>query len=88
MVKQVLVSLTASKQLKELGDAVKGRVKSALSKYSKTGAGDTKRLHGIRGKEDLIRLRVGDYRVVFREDAFSIRVTQVFHRSRGYGWLE
>ena len=41
-----------------------------LERYAATGAGDVKTLVGRPGK----RLRVGDFRVIFEEDATTIRV--------------
>ncbi|MCD6146431.1 MAG: type II toxin-antitoxin system RelE/ParE family toxin [Thermoplasmata archaeon] len=44
-------------------------------------------LKGLKGREDLYRLRVGDYRIIYYEDDECIKVTQIIHRSRGYDWL-
>jgi len=44
-------------------------------------------LKGLKGREDLYRLRVGDYRIIYYKDDECIKVTQVIHRSRGYDWL-
>ena len=51
-----------------------------LERYAETGAGDVKTLVGRPGK----RLRVGDYRVVFEEDATTIRVLTVGPRGGVY----
>ncbi len=34
------------------------------------------------------RIRVGDYRIVFRIEGPDVYVVRAFHRSDGYGWLE
>lgn len=44
------------------------RVKQAVERLATTGAGDVKRLQGIKPPE--FRLRVGDYRVRNRRDAY------------------
>ena len=44
--------------------------------YASAGTGDVKRLKGQAG----CRLRVGDYRVIFFEDATTITVVAVGHR--------
>lgn len=36
----------------------------------------------------VFRLRVGDWRVVFRARGEDLEVVRVFHRREGYGWLE
>ena len=45
------------------------------------------KLKGIKGREDLYRLRVGDYRIIYYENSKCIKVTQIIHRSKGYDWL-
>jgi mRNA interferase RelE/StbE len=47
-----------------------------LQAYPSAGTGDVKRLKGQAG----CRLRVGDYRVIFFEDAKAITVVAVGHR--------
>jgi mRNA-degrading endonuclease RelE of RelBE toxin-antitoxin system len=42
------------------------RILHALARYASAGVGDVKRLQGIDPPE--LRLRVGDYRVRFKED--------------------
>jgi mRNA-degrading endonuclease RelE of RelBE toxin-antitoxin system len=88
MPKAVLLSTPARKQFESLDGSVKDRIRKALGKLSEAGAGDIKRLRGVRGRETLLRLRVGDYRVVYRDDPDAIRITQIFHRGKGYDWLE
>jgi mRNA interferase RelE/StbE len=51
-----------------------------LQTYASTGSGDVKRLKGQAG----CRLRVGDYRVIFFEDAKTITVAAVGHRREIY----
>jgi mRNA interferase RelE/StbE len=48
--------------------------------YAIKGSGDVKRLKGTQG----CRLRIGDWRVVFIEDARSITVAAVGHRREIY----
>jgi len=88
MPKEVLLSTPAQKQFESLDGSVKDRVRKALRKLADTGGGDIKRLHGVRGRETLLRLRVGDHRVVYRDDPDAIRIIQIFHRGKGYDWLE
>jgi len=88
MPKEVLLSTPARKQFEKLDRSVRDRIRKALRKLASAGGGDIRRLHGVRGRETLLRLRVGDYRIVYRDDRDAIRVTQIFHRGKGYDWLE
>ncbi|MBI5281705.1 MAG: type II toxin-antitoxin system RelE/ParE family toxin [Candidatus Solibacter usitatus] len=59
------------------------RILVTLASYLATGAGDTESLHGA--LEGQVRLRVGDWRVIFcpRPDC-RIDVLRVVHRSEAY----
>ena len=57
------------------------RIFAALHRFAETGAGDVKRLQG---QADELRLRVGDYRVRFVEEADATTVKRVLHRSEAY----
>jgi len=58
------------------------RVTRAIERFAATGLGDVRRLSG----EDSLRLRVGDWRVIFTHDAdrTSIIVLRVLPRGRAY----
>lgn len=87
MVRPVLLSTPAQKQLARLDAVTRRRVRVGLKRLAAGGRVDVQRLIGVKGREDLFRLRVGDYRIVYRDDKDAIRVVQILHRSRGYGWL-
>jgi mRNA interferase RelE/StbE len=87
MPKQILLSTPAQKQFGKLDNEIKKRVKNALHRLADSGAGDIKEMKGIKGGADLYRLRVGDYRLVYSLDSDAIRITQIFHRGKGYDWL-
>jgi mRNA interferase RelE/StbE len=90
MPKAILISKVARKQLNSLPKDMQLRVKTvlyALNESEKKKTQDIKRLKGIDGREDLFRLRIGDYRVVYFQDANSFKVIQIFHRKKGYKWL-
>ena len=58
------------------------RIFTALLRLAETGEGDVKFLKGQSGE---LRLRVGDYRVRFTEEADdTIRIHSVRHRSEAY----
>lgn len=50
---------------------------------SRTGA-DVVRLKGTKGREDLFRLRIGNYRAIYAVQGRTVYVTDLFHRGRGY----
>jgi mRNA-degrading endonuclease RelE of RelBE toxin-antitoxin system len=58
------------------------RVKQAIERFAETGAGNVKRLQGIKPPE--FRLRVGDYRVRFHQDGATIRILRVRNRREAY----
>ncbi|RZN31907.1 MAG: type II toxin-antitoxin system RelE/ParE family toxin [Methanosarcinales archaeon] len=90
MSKAILLSKIAGKQLGSLPEDIRNKVRKVL--YSlidpeKGGMLDTKKLKGVRGGADLVRLMIGNYRVVYFEDVDSFRIIQIFHRGKGYKWL-
>ena len=85
--KKVLLSSIAAKQYNNLDKSNKTRIKKALVKLSETGKGDIKKLRGTKGRESLLRLRIGDYRIIYAEHDDEINIIQIIHRSKGYDWL-
>ena len=55
--------------------------------YESRAGADIARLRGIKGRDDLFRLRIGDYRVIYAVVAGIIYVTDIFHRGKGYRQL-
>ncbi|MFV9629483.1 MAG: type II toxin-antitoxin system RelE family toxin [Methanosarcinales archaeon] len=90
MSKPIFLSKIAKKQLDSLPDDTRNRIKNALytlSDAEKSIKIDTKKLKGIKGREDLFRLRIGNYRIVYFEDVKSFKIIQIFHRGKEYKWL-
>ena len=54
-----------------------------LLRYVRTGNGDVKSLHG--SMQGRLRLRVGDYRVIFRPIGGTLLINAVRHRREAYG---
>jgi mRNA interferase RelE/StbE len=59
---------------------IRKRINAKLTIYASNGSGDVKRLKGANG----CRLRIGDWRVIFIEDARSITVIAVGNRKDIY----
>jgi mRNA-degrading endonuclease RelE of RelBE toxin-antitoxin system len=65
-----------------LDKALARRVKQAVERFAATGAGNVKQLQGIDPPE--FRLRVGDWRVRFRQNAGAILVLRIRNRKDAY----
>ena len=74
--KTIILSGAAAKEVEALPVAPREAVDQALGKYAISGRGKVKRLGGAGS-----RLRVGDYRVFFDEDAETITVLSVRRRT-------
>lgn len=55
--------------------------------YESRAGADIARLRGTKGREDLFRLRIGDYRVIYAVVAGIVYITEIFHRGKGYKQL-
>lgn len=74
--KELLFTSAAARQWGKLPDTIRSRINARLETYATTGHGDVKKLKGRAGA----RLRVGDWRVIFFEDARTITVVAVGNR--------
>ena len=68
----------ALKDLAALDKPIARRIKQAVERFAQTGAGDVKRLQGIRPPE--FRLRSGDWRVRFQLQSNTIQILRVRNR--------
>lgn len=64
----------------KLSPDVRKRIDAKLTVYATNGSGDVKRLKSAAG----CRLRIGDWRVIFIEDAKSITIIAVGNRREIY----
>jgi mRNA interferase RelE/StbE len=79
----VLVMPSAEKDLRALDAAVARRVANKLQAIESEGriVGNVKRLTG---RPPRFRLRVGQYRVLFRMDGDTMKVFRIAHRREAY----
>lgn len=79
---EVLASTAAQRDIRRLPPGTKPRVSEAIAGLREDPRGKAEKLVG----EDAYRIRVGDYRIVFRVDDGSRRVliTRVKHRREIY----
>jgi len=78
--KAVSFTPTATRQWLKLSPDIRKRIDAKLTVYATNGSGDVKRLRGAPG----CRLRIGDWRVIFIEDAGSITIIAVGNRKDIY----
>jgi mRNA interferase RelE/StbE len=78
--KAVSFTPAATRQWFRLSADIRKRIDAKLMSYADEGSGDVKRLKGILG----CRLRIGDWWVIFIEDARSITVVAIGHRREIY----
>jgi mRNA interferase RelE/StbE len=90
MNKKVRLSTKAQKEFKKLPKNVKKRIRTALHDLADNDIKrlDVKKLKGVEGREDLYRLRVGNYRITYFPEINTIKVIRIIHRGKGYNWLD
>jgi mRNA interferase RelE/StbE len=77
LVKTIILTLSAAKELEALPGDGRRQVEAGLHRYAMTGQGDVKALQG----RDGYRLRIGSYRVIFDEDATMILAIYIGRRA-------
>lgn len=90
---KVFLTHAAARTVRGLPPETKRRLKRAvlalpMDPIGEKGKLDVRRLAGHGDIGPVYRLRVGDWRAVFRILGARIEVVRVFHRSEGYGWME
>lgn len=80
LMKAVYFTPAATRQWLKLSPDVRKRLDAKLTVYATNGSGDVKRLKSAAG----CRLRIGDWRVIFIEDAKSITIIAVGNRREIY----
>lgn len=78
--RSIVFTPAALRRWTKLSATVRARIRTRLEAFAATGRGDVKALKGRAG----MRLRVGDWRVIFYEDGDTIVVVAVGHRRNIY----
>jgi mRNA interferase RelE/StbE len=78
--KPIVFTPASTRQWVKLAAQVRKRIDARLTEFATSGKGDVKRLRGREG----LRLRVGDWRVIFYEEDGSIVIVAVGHRREIY----
>lgn len=82
MPKKIVWNDRAKADLRAIEQSMALRILHALARAVFTGEGDVKRLQGIQPPE--FRLRVGDYRIRFRDFENTVEIISVKHRREAY----
>jgi len=56
-----------------------------VNPYEPRPNADIVRLRGVKGREDLFRLKIGDYRAIYAIEDHATYITDIFHRSYASG---
>lgn len=77
------------KFLRALDADTKDRIKLALKNlennpFRNRPKADIKKLGSTKGRENLYRLRIGEYRAVYAVEGNTVWVTEIFLRGKGY----
>ncbi len=81
--KRIHFSPTAKSDVRAIEKSAAMRVLTGLHRYAESGQGDIKALEG--DLAGLLRLRVGEYRVLFDETGDAVKVHRVRNRREAYG---
>jgi mRNA-degrading endonuclease RelE of RelBE toxin-antitoxin system len=82
MAKRIVWTAQAKADLRGIDQAIALRILKIMARYVLTGEGDTKQLRDI--QPPLIRLRVQDHRVFFRDKGDCLEISRVLHRREAY----
>jgi mRNA interferase RelE/StbE len=83
-VKNIAYSGEALKSLRRLPSNDAQRIRDKIEQYAKDPASQANNIKKLRGRDGL-RLRVGDWRVIFDEEEDGIRVLVIGPRGSVYG---
>jgi mRNA-degrading endonuclease RelE of RelBE toxin-antitoxin system len=82
MAKRIAWTDSAKSDLRAIDQKTALHILHGLARFAVLGVGDVKQLQGIEPPE--FRLRVGEYRVRFRDLADSLEILAVKHRREAY----
>ena len=86
---EVKLHREVAKTLERMSPQLRSRIIRGLraleaNPYESRAGADVVRLRGTKDREDLFRLRIGDYRVIYAVEAKIVYVTDIFRRGKGY----
>lgn len=78
--KLIVFQPSAARALDGIRSDMRMRLETALADCALNGTGDTKRMSGT----NTVRLRIGDYRIIFDETADRLTILVIGHRREIY----
>jgi mRNA interferase RelE/StbE len=78
--KTIVLQPSAARSLDKIAEPFRSKIADELAAYALGKPCDTKAMKGL----PTVRLRIGDYRVIFDEDQTTISVLAVGHRREIY----
>ncbi|KPF71130.1 cytotoxic translational repressor of toxin-antitoxin stability system [Bosea sp. AAP35] len=82
--KVAIYSRDALKTLRGLPTNVADRIRSKIEQYVADPASQANNVKALQGDKRYLRLRVGDWRVIFREDGSVVLIVRVAPRGSAY----
>lgn len=82
--KRVTYSRDAEKTLRSMPSNTRRLIVGKIEQYAADPASLANNVKALRGEAGYFRLRVGDWRVLFREDGLVISVTRIAPRGSAY----
>jgi mRNA interferase RelE/StbE len=79
----VVYTKTAAKQLGKIGPSITVIIRAKIEQYAEHPASLANQIKRLKGQE-FLRLRVGNYRVIFTEDGIVMMVVKIGHRREIY----
>ena len=84
MAKRVEYSAAAQKTLRRMNRATAKRIRSKVRLLASDPAALANNVKALKGGGGLMRLRVGDWRVIYTEDLVVVKVVRVAPRGSAY----
>jgi mRNA interferase RelE/StbE len=84
MTTRVEYSAAAQKTLRRIDRATAKRIRTKVALLASDPAALANNVKALKGGEGLIRLRIGDWRVIYTEDLFVLTVLRVAARGSAY----
>jgi mRNA interferase RelE/StbE len=82
--KSVVITKAAAKALRKMDQTIAVRIIAKIEQYAADPASLANNVKVLVGMDGVLRLRVGDWRVLFTEDLVIILVLKIAHRSEAY----
>jgi mRNA interferase RelE/StbE len=80
----IVYTKTALKQMRRVTPSIQAKIKAKIEQYAEAPLSLANQIKKLKGIGNLLRLRVGDYRIIFTEDGVVMTVVKVGHRREIY----